>query len=71
MAARVARAGEPFRLFFDPAALANDLARIGFCEIDDLNADAINARYFSGRSDGLAVSGGGHLLSAWVSQQIS
>jgi len=71
MAARVARAGEPFRLFFDPAALANDLARIGFGEIEDLNADAINARYFSGRSDGLSVSGGGHLLSAWVSQQIS
>jgi methyltransferase (TIGR00027 family) len=71
MAARVARAGEPFQLFFDPAALANDLARIGFGEIEDLNGDAINARYFSGRSDGLSVSGGGRLLSAWVSRQIS
>ena len=27
LAARVARAGEPFQLFFDPAALASDLAR--------------------------------------------
>lgn len=71
MAARVARAGEPFQLFFHPSALANDLAGFGFSEIEDLNADAINARYFSGRSDRLAVSGGGHLLSAWVSQQIS
>ncbi len=67
MAARVAQAGEPFRLFFDPAALSEDLARLGFGTIEDLNGGQINARYFAGRSDGLAVSGGGHLLSCWVS----
>jgi methyltransferase (TIGR00027 family) len=67
LAARVARAGEPFRLFFDPSALINDLTRLGFANIEDLNCDRINARYFAGRSDGLAVSGGGHLLSAWAS----
>jgi methyltransferase (TIGR00027 family) len=66
LSARVARAGEPFQLFFDPAALAGDLARLGFRDIEDLGCDEINARYFAGRSDGLAVSGGGHLLSAWV-----
>lgn len=67
LAERVARAGEPFQLFFDPATLVSDLSRLGFSEIEDLNGDQINARYFSGRSDGLAVSGGGHLLSAQVS----
>jgi methyltransferase (TIGR00027 family) len=67
LAARVARAGEPFQLFFDPAALVSDLARRGFSGIEDLDGDRINARYFAGRSDGLAVSGGGHLLSAQVS----
>jgi methyltransferase (TIGR00027 family) len=66
LAARVARAGEPFQLFFDPAALDSDLSRLGFGDIEDLNCDQINARYFVGRSDGLAVSGGGHLLSAEV-----
>jgi methyltransferase (TIGR00027 family) len=66
MAARVARAGEPFQLFFDPPELASDLARMGFGEIEDLDAEAINARYFAGRADGLAVGGGGHLLTAWV-----
>lgn len=66
MAARVAQAGEPFQLFFDPAALAADLARMGFAEIEDLDSDAINARYFAGRADGLAAGGGGHLLTAWV-----
>ena len=62
----MARAGEPFQLFFDPAALAGELARLGFGNIEDLDCDRINARYFAGRSDGLAVSGGGHLLSARV-----
>ena len=32
----------------------------------DLAGDQINARYFAGRSDGLAVTGGGHLLSAEI-----
>jgi methyltransferase (TIGR00027 family) len=66
LSARVARVGEPFQLFFDPAELTDDLGRLGFGDIEDLGCDEINARYFGGRSDGLAVSGGGHLLSAWV-----
>ena len=66
LSARVALAGEPFQLFFDPAALARDLAQAGFGEIEDLGCDEINARYFAGRSDRLAVSGGGHLLCACV-----
>jgi methyltransferase (TIGR00027 family) len=66
LAERVARAGEPFQLFFDPAALVSELARLGFGSIEDLSGDLINARYFAGRSDGLAVSGGGHLLSCQV-----
>ncbi len=66
MSERVARAGEPFQLFFDPAALARDLAREGFRDIEDLDGEAINARYFAGRADGLAVGGGGHVLSAWL-----
>jgi O-methyltransferase involved in polyketide biosynthesis len=67
LAERVARAGEPFQLFFDPAALRSDLAQLGFGNIEDLAGEEINARYFAGRADGLAVSGGGHLLSAQVS----
>ena len=66
LSARVARAGEPFQLFFDPAALADDLVRLGFTNIEDLDSGQINVRYFAGRTDGLAVSGGGHLISAWV-----
>jgi methyltransferase (TIGR00027 family) len=67
LAERVARAGEPFQLFFDPAMLQSDLAQLGFGSIEDLDGAQINARYFAGRSDGLAVANGGHLLSCQVS----
>jgi methyltransferase (TIGR00027 family) len=64
LAARVALAGEPFRSTFEPHALAAELRRCGYEQIEDLAADAINARYFVGRSDGLQVRGSAHLASA-------
>lgn len=67
LSARVAAAGEPFRTFFDPTALAVQLTRAGFRSIVDLDADALNARYFAGRTDGLRVMGGlGRLLGAEI-----
>jgi methyltransferase (TIGR00027 family) len=66
MAARVAAAGEPWTLFFEPRALARALRRLGFGHIDDLDGDAINARYFAQRADGLRVGSVGHLLHARV-----
>jgi len=64
LAARVAQAGEPFRSFFEPAVLATALRSIGYRAIEDLDAAQINARYFSGRSDGLRVRGSAHLMGA-------
>ena len=67
LSARVASAGEPFRLFFDPKALTEELTALGFGGIEDLDSREINARYFSNRTDGLRVAGGlAHLMSAWV-----
>lgn len=64
---RVASAGEPFQLFFDPRILAEDLKRMGFSRVEVLDRDEINARYFANRSDRLRIRGGlGQLLSAWV-----
>jgi len=64
---RVAAAGEPFRLFFDPLDLAHELEGKGFQSVEDLAPGEINSRYFSGRTDGLRVGGGfAHLLSARV-----
>jgi methyltransferase (TIGR00027 family) len=62
---RVASAGEPFQLFFDPHTLAEDLKRMGFSQVELLDRDEINARYFADRSDKLCVRGGlGQLVSA-------
>ena len=65
LAARVAAAGEPFQLFFEPEQLDARLERLGFPSREDLGSKEINARYFSGRSDGLELRGNlGRLLSA-------
>lgn len=57
LSARVAQAGEPFRLFFTPEELAHDLSRYGLTVVEDLDSAAINARYLAGRSDGLHLRG--------------
>jgi methyltransferase (TIGR00027 family) len=65
LASRVEKAGEPFQLFFTPPEIAAELSR--FQSIEDLGADEINARYFSGRTDELRMRGtAGRFLSAWL-----
>ncbi len=64
LAARVAQAGEPFRLFFQPQQAAAELAH--FSRIEDLDTAAITARFFAGRKDGLSLRGSAaHFLTAW------
>jgi methyltransferase (TIGR00027 family) len=64
---RVAKAGEPFRTFFAADELRAELGRLGFREIENLEAAGINERYFKGRADGLRVPGLlGRLMSAQV-----
>jgi len=67
MSRRVTSAGEPFQLFFNPQALEDELKSMGFSEVERLNADEINARYFASRSDKLRVRGGlGQLIGAYI-----
>ena len=63
----MARASEPFRLFFTPAELQTFLKGFGFTQIEQLASKEINTWYFDGRPDGLAVSGAaGRIVSAWT-----
>jgi len=57
MERRVARAGEPFRTFFAPEELRDELGRMGFRAIEDLGGAELNERYFKNRADGLRVPG--------------
>jgi methyltransferase (TIGR00027 family) len=64
LASRVGLTGEPFQLFFTPAEVARELAT--FTAVEDLGVTEINAHYFRGRADQLAVRGTrGRLVSAW------
>jgi methyltransferase (TIGR00027 family) len=66
LAERVARAGEPFRLGFDPAELRDLLMQCGFMRVKDLDGESIHTRYFASRMDGLTVRGGlWRLACAW------
>jgi methyltransferase (TIGR00027 family) len=65
MARRVARAGEPFQLFFDSTELATELRAMGFTGVEDLGSEEVNARYFRDRRDHLHLLGRvGRMLSA-------
>jgi len=67
LSARVAAAGEPFRLFFHPQELAAELTKLGLREIEILDSDDLNARYFTNRSDGLRLTGAlGRVAAAWL-----
>ena len=61
---RVAAAGEPFRGFFAPENLAQEMKAMGYARIEDLDGEEINRRYFANRADGLVVGRTAHLLCA-------
>jgi methyltransferase (TIGR00027 family) len=64
---RVARAGEPFRLFFAPSELGEFLKTHGFRRVEQLSSKKINGRYFRGRADGLEVAGSAErIVGAWT-----
>ncbi len=65
LAARVAAAGEPFRGYFEPRALAGALHEMGYDSVCDMDPDELNAHFFSNRTDGLRVGEGGHILTAF------
>jgi len=65
LAKRVTKAGEPLRGLFEPRNIRRELRNIGYESVEDLGSADLNARFFSGRTDGLCVCGElAHLLCA-------
>lgn len=62
LSARVAQAGEPFQLFFTPTQLAETLPVFDLSVVEDMGSAELNARYFTGRTDGLGLHGSGGRL---------
>jgi methyltransferase (TIGR00027 family) len=61
---RVAAAGEPWKSFFEPRALAAELRALGLAELEDLGPEELNARFFGARTDGLRTGALGRVICA-------
>jgi methyltransferase (TIGR00027 family) len=59
--------GEPYQSFFEPVKLAEQVRKLGFAEVSDLGPEEAEARYFSGRTDGLRPLASEHFMRALVS----
>jgi methyltransferase (TIGR00027 family) len=59
IAGQVAAAGEPWLTFFEPSDLDAKLRQTGFSDVQNIDAAALNDRYFSSRTDGLRIEGVG------------
>ncbi len=61
---RLKAIGEPWRTYFDPAALITELQELGFQEVTDFSQAMINEGFFAGREDGLKVGTVGRIMRA-------
>ena len=66
MAKRVASVGEPWKTFFAPDELLALLRASGFSVAEDSGPAGLNARYLSGRADGLRVGEMAHIAKGVV-----
>ena len=66
MAERVAAIGEPWITYFEPPSLIEELRGMGFKQVEDLEPEEANRRYFKERTDGLRIIGAGRLMKARV-----
>jgi methyltransferase (TIGR00027 family) len=62
--ASTATRGEPFKSFFEPKDMAEQVRRLGFVEVSDLGPEEAEARYFTGRTDGLRPLASEHFMHA-------
>jgi O-methyltransferase involved in polyketide biosynthesis len=65
LARRLKAIGEPWRTWFDPADLAQRLRAMGYITLEDLDAQALNQRYFGGRERSLGGRSVGHVMTAF------
>lgn len=66
MAKHLAERGEPWKSYFEPAALAHQLGKLGFTRVRNLTPHELNQRYLSDRQDGMQLGGLSRLMHATV-----
>ena len=58
MGEHLAQRGEPWKTYFETAALIEKLQTLGFTQIHSWGPEALNQHYLQGRSDGFQVAPG-------------
>ena len=58
MSEHLAQRGEPWKTYFETAALIEKLQGLGFAQIHSWGPEALNQRYLQGRADGFQVAPG-------------
>ena len=66
VARRVAKAGEPWKTWFDPDDLARELRAMGFTRLEELDGPALDRLYFGGRERRLGGASAGRVMTAMV-----
>ncbi len=60
----VKKIGEPWVSYFTADGIVSELRALGFADVEDLDGDALNRRYFSERTDALRVASLSHIVRA-------
>jgi methyltransferase (TIGR00027 family) len=66
MAKYLADRGEPWKCYFEPAALENKMSTLGFRQLHNFTPTQLNQRYLPDRQDGLQLGGLTRLMHAQV-----
>jgi len=65
VARRVAKAGEPWKTWFEPDDLMGELKALGFTKFEELDGPALNRRFFGGRENHIGGMSTGRVMTAW------
>jgi len=71
VARRVARAGEPWKTWFDPEELSHELRSSGFTRLEDMDGPALDRRYFGGREKRVGGMSAGRVMTAMLSADVA
>jgi methyltransferase (TIGR00027 family) len=71
VARRVAKLGEPWKTWFEPAELASALHALGLDALEELDGPGLNQRYFGGREKRLGGASVGRVMTALVSADVA
>jgi len=62
----IGRRGEPFKSFFEPDAISDEVSRLGYHIFENISPAELNKKYFLDRSDGLVTHSAAYNIHAEI-----